>query len=137
MAKSEQFCLHCFALFPAADETCPYCGVSVSEFDHKSYFDRLLNALFHPLADCRMRAIVVLGMLGEEQSAEPLVDCALRHPIDVPEGLEIVRSLAKIDNPAVRQQALLRIADGHPARGVRRAARQAAMAAGFSAKPHL
>jgi HEAT repeat protein len=134
MAKSEQFCLHCFAMFPAADKICPHCGVSVSEFDQKSYFERLLNALFHPLADCRMGAIVVLGLLGKEQAAKPLVDCALRHPIDVPEGLEIVRSLVKIGNPIVRQRALLRIADEHPARGVRRAARQAARSTGFSAK---
>ncbi len=134
MAKSEQFCLNCFAEFPAADEICPHCEVSVSEFDQKGYFERLLNALFHPLADCRMGAIVALGLLGKEQSAEPLVDCALRHPIDVPEGLEIVRSLVKIGNPAVRQRALLRIADEHPARGVRRAAWQAARSGGFSAK---
>lgn len=93
MTAPQQFCLHCFAMFPTADNICPNCGVDVSKFDQKGYFERLLNALRHPLADCRMRAVVVLGLLGNAQSADALVECALRHPTDVPEGLEVVRSL--------------------------------------------
>jgi hypothetical protein len=65
-------------------------------------------------------------MLGDGRSATPLVECALRHPLDVPAGLEIVRSLARIDHPSAGLRALRRIADEHPARGVRRAARAAA-----------
>jgi hypothetical protein len=125
MGEPDPFCLHCFAMMPATAEICPHCGTHVSDFDRKSYFDRLLNALFHPLADCRMQAIIVLGLLGKAQSADALVKCALRHPTDVPEGLEIVRSLARIDDSTIRLQSLLGIASEHPARGVRRAAEEA------------
>jgi hypothetical protein len=72
-----------------------------------------------------MRAIVVLRLLGKAQSADALVECALRHPGDVPEGLEIVCSLARIDDPNIRLRALFRIASEHPAHGILRAGGEA------------
>lgn len=70
-----------------------------------------------------MRAIIALGWHGEAEAVPALVDCALRHPIDVIEGLEIVRSLSHIQTHHLR--ALEVLAENHPAHAVRAAARRA------------
>ena len=36
-----------------------------------------------------MRAIIALGWRGEQEMAAALAECALRHPSDVVEGLEM------------------------------------------------
>jgi HEAT repeat protein len=115
------YCLHCFALLPAAAEVCPHCGGNPAE-GSGSYAARLVHALGHPLAEVRMRAIIALGLRSETEAADALADCALRHPADVVEGLEIVRSLARIAETGEPQHALARIAHDHPARAVRQAA---------------
>lgn len=122
MAEPPAYCLHCFAELPASAEVCPYCGAGLAEQHRKRYAERLIHALSHPLADVRMRAIIALGLRGEAEAAEALVGCALRHPIDVVEGLEIVGSLRLIAETTGQWQALTRIAEEHPARGVRQAA---------------
>jgi hypothetical protein len=65
----------------------------VHEWTKKIYSQRLIDALGHPLDDVRMRAIITLGLRSEKAAEKPLIDCALRQPIDVIEGLEIVNSL--------------------------------------------
>lgn len=72
-----------------------------------------------------MRAIIALGLRGEAQAADALAACALRHPLDVVEGLEIVRSLRCIAELTGERQALTRIAHDHPGHAVRQAAEQA------------
>ncbi len=72
-----------------------------------------------------MRAIIALGLRGEAQAAEELAACALRHPIDMVEGLEIVRSLRRIAELTGERQALTRIAHDHPGHAVRQAAAKA------------
>lgn len=72
-----------------------------------------------------MRAIIALGLRGEVLAAEELAGCAVRHPIDVVEGLEIVRSLTHIAETTGQREALARIAWEHPAHAVRRAAAEA------------
>jgi hypothetical protein len=71
-----------------------------------------------------MRAILALGLRGEENAADALVDCALRHPIDVVEGLAVVKALTRLG--AAGRQALLKLAERDPAHAVRVSARQAA-----------
>jgi hypothetical protein len=72
-----------------------------------------------------MRAIIALGWQGEPDAASALVDCALRHPVDVVEGLEIVRSLARIEGRHPGVGALERLLELHPAHAVRAAALRA------------
>lgn len=73
-----------------------------------------------------MRVIIALGLRGEAETADALVECALRHPADVVEGLEIIRSLTRIREPGIRRrQALLRLIAQHAAHAVRAAAEKA------------
>ena len=91
-------------------------------YSAQSYRVRLKLALLHPLADVRMRAIIALGWRGESETADDLVACALRHPSDVVEGLEIVHSLAQIGNAEVRRIALSDLQARHSAHAVREGA---------------
>lgn len=121
---AEQLCPVCYRSLPVEASTCPYCGADLSAQTARSYRDKLVAALSHPLDDVRMRAILALGLRGQEDAVEALVDCALRHPIDVVEGLAVVGALAQL-GPAGRP-ALLKLAEHDPAHAVRVAARQAA-----------
>jgi predicted nucleic acid-binding Zn ribbon protein len=115
------FCPACYSEIPAAAVVCPYCGASLEEWQRRSYAEKLL----HPLADVRMRVIIALGLLREKWAEAALVECALRHPIDVVEGHEIVNSLRLIAEGGSGLTALRTLVDKHPARPVRRAAREA------------
>jgi hypothetical protein len=106
-------------------EACPHCGASLEEWRHRSYAEKLIAALHHPLADVRMRVIIALGLQRENRAEQALIECALRHPIDVVEGLEIVNSLRLIADRGSVSTPLLTLADTRPARPVRRAAREA------------
>jgi hypothetical protein len=91
----------------------------------RDYREKLLGALNHPLAEVRMRAIIALGMRGESEGADALVQCALRHPTDLVEGLEIVRILARLRAPEVRSELLVELVRRHPAHTVQVAAETA------------
>ena len=83
------------------------------------YRDKLLAALNHPLADVRLRAIIALGWRGEGETAQALAQCALHHPVDVVEGLQVIESLRGMRDTAARRSALRILAERHPARAVR------------------
>ncbi|NIA05059.1 MAG: HEAT repeat domain-containing protein [Proteobacteria bacterium] len=117
------YCGHCFAEITPEVQQCPFCGIVLQEWAYSlDYETRLIHTLGHPLADVRMRAIIALGKRGDPQAADPLVRCALRHPIDVVEGLEIVAGLRRLRPGGARSKALDRLARDHPAHAVRRAA---------------
>jgi HEAT repeat protein len=120
----EQICPACYRLIPLDAQACPACGADLAAFSARGYRDKLIAALGHPLDDVRMRAILALGLRGEENAADALVDCALRHPIDVVEGLAVVKALTRLG--AAGRQALLKLAERDPAHAVRVSARQAA-----------
>jgi hypothetical protein len=87
------YCPGCFALIDAGAERCPACGLDLARFGARDYRDKLRAALLHPLAEVRRRAIISIGWRRESEAAPSLVDCALRHPTDVVEGLQVVESL--------------------------------------------
>lgn len=124
MSEHPGFCLACFAPLAQEADTCPACGTRMTEFSERNYKEKLIHALLHPLADVRMRAIIALGWRGEPETADALVSCALRHPSDVVEGLEIINSLDRIKNAMVRQAALITVQMHHPAHAVREGARR-------------
>jgi HEAT repeat protein len=87
---------------------------------HKSYTERLIHALSHPIAEVRMSAIISLGKLKEVKAAVPLAQCALVHPIDVIQGLEIIHALKQMD--VEREVATsLEMLTRHPARAIQEA----------------
>ena len=125
MNEHPGFCLACFMPLAQEADTCPVCGARMAELSERSYREKLVHALLHPLADIRMRAIIALGWRGEPETAEALVACALRHPLDVVQGLEIVNSLEQMKDGAVRQATLSTVQAQHPAHAVREGAARA------------
>ena len=113
------FCQNCYARIPIDAAICPHCHTSLRDWQEKTYADCLIDALQHPLSEVRMRAIIALGWRGECVAEKPLVDCALRHPIDVIEGLEIVNSLCLIRDSGSDDTALRHLSLYHAARAVR------------------
>ena len=113
------YCTNCFSLIPAEAETCPVCGERLARLSAQDYRVKLLHALDHPLDDVRMRAIIALGLRRETATAQPLAECALRHPIDVVVGMEIVKALKHFPASAERRRALETLAQSHAAHAVR------------------
>lgn len=120
MPDTRQLCTTCLELVPVGSPTCPKCGAALGGRWEGSFGDKLVRALEHPLSEVRMRAIIAAGWRGEPGMAGPLCDAALRNPVDVVEGLEVVASLGKLGKAA--RSALERLAREHPARAVRIAA---------------
>ena len=125
MSEHPGFCLACFVPLPAEADTCPVCGARMVELSERNYREKLVHALLHPLADIRMRAIIALGWRGEPETADALVACALRHPVDVVQGLEIVNSLDRMKDAVIRNTALNAVQAQHPAHAVREGAARA------------
>jgi len=113
------FCPKCYAEIPLNAEICPHCRTSLKDWQEKTYADRLIAALGHPLSEVRMRAIIALGWRAERGAGKPLADCTLRHPIDVIEGREIVNSLRLIRDKWSDDTWLLYLSVHHPAGVVR------------------
>lgn len=121
----QAYCMNCFALLSPSTAVCPVCGASAEALSAEDYGKKLLNALHHPLADVRLRAVIALGLRGDSDAAAELVQCALRHPTDLVEGLEIVKSLQRLPSGLFRRAALQTLRDQHPASAIRKAALQA------------
>ncbi len=119
---AEVFCPFCFMMMPAEAERCPACGGAPAEFDRLPYHERLIAALHHPLDDVRMRAIFALGKRRQPESAEPLLDCALRFPTDVPQGIAIAETLMRVARWTRNREPLRRLAAEHGSVMVRQAA---------------
>lgn len=117
----QYYCPACFATVACADrdQPCVVCGTVAAAWERThTYTERLIHALTHPLAEVRMGAIISLGKRREPLAAVPMAVCALAHPIDVVQALEIVRSVGKLPASPERAQALAMLAR-HPARAVR------------------
>lgn len=69
-----------------------------------------------------LRAIIMLGFRGQGGATEAIVQCALSHPTDMVEGLEVVRGLRQIRDATARRWALAELTERRPARSVRMAA---------------
>lgn len=118
-----QYCGECFARFEVTSDVCPHCGAIASRLSDRDYDEKLLHALHHPLPDVRLRAVIALGRRGRADMAEALIDCALRHPTDVIQGLEIVDGLQRIARRHPETvRAFQRLAEEHPAHVIREAA---------------
>ncbi|MEY2115110.1 MULTISPECIES: hypothetical protein [Rhodanobacter] len=70
-----------------------------------------------------MMAIEALGRRGDPAAALPLARCALAHPVDVTQGLAIVRAVAKLRRDESWNDAV-RLLHDHPVRAVARTARE-------------
>ena len=116
--EREIYCMSCFSMIPAQAEVCPVCGEHVTELSAQDYRAKLLHALEHPLDDVRMRAIIALGLRRETGAELPLAECALRHPLNIEEGIEVVGALKYFLPSPVAQRALQILAHDHAAHAV-------------------
>jgi hypothetical protein len=121
-----QSCPSCYQDIPDDAPTCPGCAAALDVLSARDYTERLIAALEHPLADVRMRAILVLGMRREDRAVLPFEDLVFRHPAELAEGLAVVESLSRIGTRPSRR-VLAKVAVRHPARAVRDAARTSLM----------
>jgi HEAT repeat protein len=54
------FCTHCWTELDASIDQCPYCGIDQAA-DPRSYEEKLLAALEHPLPEARVRICWLIG----------------------------------------------------------------------------
>jgi hypothetical protein len=120
--EREIYCMNCFSLIPAEVKFCHVCGEHMAGLSAQHYRVKLLHALQHPLDDVRMRAIIALGLRREAGTAMPMAECALRHPLNIEEGIEVVNALKKFPPSADGRRALEMLAHDHSAHAVRAAA---------------
>jgi len=125
MEGLQQICLACFQLIPVEERTCPRCGADLAALSARDYREKLVHALLHPLADIRIRAIIALGWRGETETADALLECALQHPMDVVQGLEIINSLSRMHEMSIARTTLSILKARHPAHAIREGAARA------------
>lgn len=115
------FCPNCFDEIGSDVEICKSCSINIKKWmAQKSYTERLIHALNHPISEVRMGAIISLGKLKEVKAAVPLAQCAFSHPNDVVQGLEITCALKQMDFESEVEQSL-ELLSKHPARAIRKA----------------
>lgn len=73
------FCTHCWEEIDASLKQCPSCGVS-SEIDARSYQEKLIGALSHPLVSTRTRICWLLGENKVEEAVPALMQVAETDP---------------------------------------------------------
>lgn len=114
------YCPACFAEIQREVSICLTCGVDIQRWEeaHSSYGERLIHALKHPNLEARMGSIITLGNCKTIEAAIPLAECALAHPIDVWQDMEIIRALRKFPN-SLEKATALRMLLKHPARVIR------------------
>lgn len=66
------FCQHCFKEIPPDATLCPYCGADIKSYDARSFEDKLIHALKHPLPETVGIAITVLGKIRSVRAIKPL-----------------------------------------------------------------
>lgn len=124
-ADNDVYCMNCFSLIPAEAETCPVCGETVSSWHAHDFGEKLLHALDHPSSEVRSRVISILVQRHEAGTALKLAECALRHPMNYDETIQIISALKDADAFPDGHRALDILAQDHPSHVVRIAAEKA------------
>lgn len=91
------FCTHCFAEIDSEDRCCLSCGADLGE-DARSYEDKLIAALVHPLPEARARICWLIGG-NRIYSAVPQLMHAAKHDPDLFVQKSAIESLAVLKDP--------------------------------------
>ncbi len=67
------FCPECWKIISADAKTCPFCGCDLAAAANRSYPERLIGALHHPIPETRHLAAEILGELQYRPAIEPLL----------------------------------------------------------------
>ena len=116
------YCPNCWTPVKEDEKVCPECTANIEPLDHRSYFEKLVNALNHSERTTRIRAAYILGDLGDPRAIKPFAEV-----VDKPRGIEdvffiemVAIALGKLDGEEALP-ILIRLMD-HPSFLVRRAA---------------
>lgn len=89
------YCPHCWKEIPEGTQVCPHCQISLAGITDEKFFDKLIDALRHPVPVRAAFVAQILGRLGDVRAVEPLLETLGR--TDDPEVLEaVIRSLGTL-----------------------------------------
>jgi HEAT repeat protein len=102
------FCTHCWTELDASIDQCPYCGTG-QDADPRSYEEKLVAALEHPLPEARVR---ICWLIGENtvRAAVPGLIHMVEHDPDLFVQKAAVEALGKLKDR--RSDPLLRAISG-------------------------
>jgi len=116
------YCPNCWSRVKEDEKVCHECQADIEPLDHRSYFEKLVNALNHSERTTRIRAAYILGDLGDPRAIKPFAEV-----VDKPRGIEdvffiemVAIALGKVGGEGALP-ILIRLMD-HPSFLVRRAA---------------
>jgi hypothetical protein len=105
------FCPGCWKIIPADAKSCPFCGCNLAAAEARSYPERIIGALHHPVPETRQLAAEILGELRYRPAIEPLLARAREelqeHPPDTQFLAALLRSARDCGAPPHEWQALL------------------------------
>jgi len=105
------FCPDCWKILPAEVKICPFCGYDLAAAETRSYPERLIGALHHPVPETRQLAAEILGELRYRPASEPLLARAREelqeHPPDLQFLAALLRSARNCGTPGQEWQAVL------------------------------
>ena len=116
------YCPNCWTPVKEDEKVCPECKADIEPLDHRSYFEKLINALNHSERTTRIRAAYILGELRDRRAIKPFAEVVSKAPgIHDVFLIEMVAvALGKVDGEEALP-ILIRLMD-HPSFLVRRAA---------------
>ena len=89
------YCPRCWKEIPEGAKVCPHCQASLEGIGDEKFFDKLIDALRHPVSSQAAFAAQTLGRLGDWRAVEPLLE-TLGRTRD-PEAQEaVIRSLGNL-----------------------------------------
>jgi HEAT repeat protein len=98
------FCTHCWAEIDSGMDQCPHCGRYLGD-DRRSYEEKLIGALAHPLPQARARICWLIGK-NRIRAAVPCLMHLLEHDPDLFVRRAAVEGLGTLQDP--RPISLLR-----------------------------
>ena len=68
------YCPNCWTPVKEDEKVCPECKANIEPLDHRSYFEKLVNALNHSERTTRIRAAYILGELRDRRAIKPFAE---------------------------------------------------------------
>ncbi len=104
------YCPTCWQDFDDRVERCPTCGTSLHDWSGGDYVAKLIRALGHPEPDTVARAATILGRIGGQRAADPLLKL-LAETGDAEAVVAAARSLAALGERRAIPLLARRLAD--------------------------
>jgi HEAT repeat protein len=102
------YCPSCLREIGTA-KVCPSCGVHVNDLPDRSYEEKLISSLRHPVPTVPIRVATILGELRSRAAVEPLINVALSRTDPYIQEAAVI-ALGRIGDPRARP-CLIRLAE--------------------------